>query len=408
MILIFFRNLFRDLYRQPLRTFLTLSGITWGTFSIVVLLAFGTGLEKQNLKNFYGMGKGILVVNTGISTMSYKGFTKGRQLNLTPEEIESLRETIPGIEYISPEFIRSYPIRYGRQQVLNTVRGVNVEYQYMRNTIPEKGRFIDDIDMKERRRVCLIGKTIAQDLFDSEEPVGKQIFIRGIPFTVVGVMIKKHQNSNYQGQRDRYSAFIPWTTYKDLFGSIYANTFIVHPENVNDTKQVITGLRNYLGEKYGFSPRDKDALFIWDTTVFEKQFKILFAAFNIFFGAIGAFTLLVGGVGVAAIMLIVVEERTKEIGIKLAVGAKRRIILRQFFFESLFIVFTGGVIGFLLAVLILGIFPRGEFNDAIGIPKLNPMVGIITALVLMCIGVISGLMPARRAASTNPIEALRK
>ena len=167
-------------------------------------------------------------------------------------------------------------------------------------------------------------------------------------------------------------------------------------------------MREELGEMAGFSPDDNDALFVWDWTEFEKSFSIFFLAFNIFLGVIGSFTLLVGGVGVASIMLIVVEERTKEIGIKLAVGAKRRHVLWQFFAESLAIVLLGGGLGFLFAALVLRVLPAERIEDFVGNPQINPAVGVATVLILLAIGVISGMMPARRAASTNPIEALRK
>jgi len=408
MIPKFLITLSRDLYRQPLRTILTLSGIIWGTFSVVILVAFGTGLEKQNMKRFHGMGQGITFLHPGVSTMAYKGFTKGRQVDITPDEAEGLKERLPGIQYISPEYIRNASIRYGRQQLNNTVRGVNITYSIMRNIIPSKGRYLNETDLKERRRMCFIGNTIAKDLFNKEEPVGKQIIVNGIPFTVVGVMIKKTQNGTYNGQRDENCIFIPWTTYRDIYGERYVRTILVRPAVISQYEKNISDLRSYLGERYGFSPHDKDALFIWSTTEFEEKFGFMFTAFTIFFAVIGACTLLVGGVGVAAIMLVVVEERTREIGIKLAVGAKRNYILRQFFFESLTIVFAGGIIGFLLSAVVLGVLPEGEFNEIVGVPKLNPVVGITTIILLGCIGVISGFLPAKRAASTNPIEALRK
>jgi putative ABC transport system permease protein len=167
-------------------------------------------------------------------------------------------------------------------------------------------------------------------------------------------------------------------------------------------------VREYLGEKAGFSPDDEDALFVWDWTEFEKSFSIFFMAFNVFLGLIGSFTLLVGGVGVASIMLVVVEERTKEIGIKLAVGAKRRHILWQFFSESLTIILIGGGLGFLLAALVLKAIPAEKIKEYVGAPYINPAVGVATVLILLIIGIVSGIRPAQRAASTNPIEALRK
>ena len=407
MILIFLRNLFRDLYRQPMRTFLTLSGVIWGTFAVILLLAFGGSLEKENLKSFRGMGQAMVLVFPAQTTMVYKGLTKGRAIQVTPLEVADLPRNVKGIWRISPEFIQSKRIRYGREEFLNTVRGVNDVFEAMRNTIPAQGRFIDPTDLEFKRRVCFLGNRLAEQLFRTGDPVGKRVFIEGVPFLVIGVMKEKQQNSNYNGQRDELCAFIPWTTFGALYGQKYVSNFLFQPVAAGESKIVIQHIRDFLGDRLGFSPQDEDALFIWDVSDFEKKFTIFFLAFNIFLGVIGSFTLLVGGIGVASIMLVVVEERVKEIGIKLAVGAKRRNILLQFFGESLMIVFIGGSVGFLLAAVLLKALPVEKIKKFIGVPELSPTVGIVTVAILLAIGTISGLMPARRAASTNPIEALR-
>ena len=416
MIAIFFRNLFRDLVRQPLRTALTLSGVIWGTFSVILLLAFGDSVAKAQIKRFHGMGQGIVLIFPSQTTLPWQGFLKGKAVRITPETVEDIPAKVPGIELISPEFVGSRLIRQGRNEFRDTVRGVNPQFELMRNTIAEKGRFIDPEDMADRKRVCFIGDVLAKDLFVTDEPVGKTVFIDGVPFTVIGVMRVKLQSSNYNGQRDERCAFIPWTTYASLYGTKYVSNIIFRPLDTTRSKAVMQDIKVHLSKLIGFSPADPDALGIWDTLDFEKQFTTFFLAFTIFLGVIGTFTLLVGGVGVASIMRVVVDERTREIGVKLAVGARRRTILWQFFSESLAIMLIGGLAGFGLAAAVMQAVKAfassssGDlsFTGFVGIPVLNPVVVVSTVLILIGIGVVSGIIPARTAASTDPIEALRK
>ncbi|MDH4196620.1 MAG: ABC transporter permease [Candidatus Aminicenantes bacterium] len=411
MIGIFFRNLFRDLVRQPLRTTLTLSGVVWGTFSVVLLLAFGDSLSKAQIKRFHGMGQGIVLAFPSRTTLPWQGFLKGKAVRLTPEMVEAIPEKVAGIELISPEFVGSRLISYGRKEFRNTIRGVNPVFELMRNTIAVKGRFIDAEDMAARKRVCFIGDVLATDLFGSEEPVGQAVFIDSVPFLVVGVMRAKLQSSNYNGQRDERCAFIPWTTYSSLYGYKYVSNFIFRPRDLGRSKAVTEAVTRHLAKLVGFNPADPDAISIWDTLEFEKQFTTFFLAFTVFLGIIGSFTLLVGGVGVASIMRVVVDERTREIGVKLAVGARRRTILWQFFSESIMIMLLGGVAGFALSAGVLQAtkaLPAGGFTEFVGVPVLNPLVVVSTVLILLAIGVIAGMIPARTAASTDPIEALRK
>jgi putative ABC transport system permease protein len=397
---IFFRNLVRDLLRQPLRTVLTLSGVVWGTFSVILLIAFGDSVSKAQVKRFHGMGEGIVLVFPSRTTLPWRGFLKGMPVRVTPETVEAIPEKVAGIEYMSPEFVGRGIIRSGRNEFNNTLRGVNPAFE----------RFIDPEDMAQRKRVAFIGDVLAQNLFGDAPAVGRSVFIDRVPFTVVGVMRKKTQNSNYNGQRDELCAFIPWTTFAALYGNKYVSNIIFQPADLSRSKPVMEDVKKHLAKLIGFNPEDPDALGVWDTLDWERQFRTFFAAFTVFMAVIGSFTLLVGGVGVASIMRVVVEERTREIGIKLAVGARRRTILRQFFAESLTIMLVGGIIGFALSALVLRaarFFP-GNFTEFVGIPVLNPLVIVSTVLILLVIGVVAGMIPAREAASTDPIAALRK
>lgn len=312
---------------------------------------------------------------------------------------------------LSPEFVQSRRIRYERREFLSTVRGVNPSFERMRNTIPAKGRFIDPLDMTERRRVCFIGDVLAVDLFAEEDSLEKRVVIEGVPFTVVGVMAKKQQNSNYNGQRDENCAFIPWTTFATIYGSKFVSNIIFRPQDLGQSAAVTKSIKEHLSKLIGFDPKDPDAIAVWDTLEFEKSFTVFFIAFNIFLGVIGSFTLLVGGVGVASIMMVVVEERTREIGIKLAVGARRRTILLQFFSESLAIMLLGGLIGFALSAAVIRAAEtvRAEqVTQFVGTPHLSGLVAVSTIFILLGIGTVAGFIPARNAASTNPITALRK
>ncbi len=411
MIGTFFRSLFRDLIRQPLRTILTLSGVVWGTFSVILLLTFGDSVSKAQMKEFHGMGEGIVLIFPSRTTLPWRGLTKGRPVRITPETVEDIPAKVPGVELISPEFVGRKMISYGRKQFNNTVRGVNPQFERMRNTIADRGRFIDAEDMAARKRVGMIGNVLAEDLFGDEDSVGRTVTVDNVPFLIVGVMRKKNQNSNYNGQRDERCLFIPWTTYASLYGTKYVSNIIFKPADLDRSKQAMDAVRKHLAEVQGFDPADPDALGVWDTMEFERQIKIFLLAFTVFLGVIGSFTLLVGGVGVASIMRVVVDERTREIGVKLAVGARRRTILLQFFGESLMIMLMGGLIGFGLSVAAVQAaqaLPKSDFMDFMGTPVLDPAVIVATVLILLVIGVISGLIPARTAASTDPIEALRK
>ncbi len=411
MIGIFLRAMLRDLIRQPLRTALTFSGVVWGTFSVVLLIAFGDSVATAQMKRFHGMGQGIVLMFPARTTLPWQGLLKGKAVRVTPEMVEAIPEKVPGIELISPEFVGSRLISHGRKDFRNTVRGVNPGFERMRNTIAGRGRFLDPEDMAGRKRVCLIGDVLAEDLFEKEEAVGRTILIDGVPFLVVGVMQKKSQNSNYNGQRDERCAFIPWTTFAALYGAKYVSNFIFRPLDLGRSPAVVRDIKTHLSKLIGFDPADPDAIATWDTLEFEKQFAAFFLAFTVFLGLIGSFTLLVGGVGVASIMRVVVEERTREIGIKLAVGARRRTILRQFFAESLTIMLLGGAAGLALsagALAAVKAFPTAGFSEFVGVPVLNPLVIVSTVLILLAIGVAAGMIPARAAASTDPIAALRK
>jgi putative ABC transport system permease protein len=280
-------------------------------------------------------------------------------------------------------------------------------YSEMRNIIPDKGgRFIDALDMINRRRVALIGDEVKNLLFGETDPIGKVIFVGSTPFTVVGVMVKKTQPSSYN-RRDQDRVFIPSSTFASVFGATRLNNIIYRPKDPLKAEDVQRQVREALGRRYRFDPEDKDAVWIWDTSMFDKFQSVFFLAFNIFMGVIGSFTLAVGGIGVANIMYIVVQERIREIGIRRAVGAKRWSIMIQFFTESFFIVAIGSIIGFLISVGIVGVMQYLPIKEFVGTPELSGEVVLATVSVISLIGLAAGLLPARRAANLDVVECLR-
>jgi putative ABC transport system permease protein len=375
---------------------------------VVVLLAFGVGLERQTRKRFHGLGDRIVILWGGRTTKPFAGFGDGRPIRLQAEDVPLLAREVSEIQYISPEYItQSTRVRRGVKAAAPAITGIVPVYGLMRNIIPAAGgRFINDRDIAERRRVAVLGDELAKLLFEHDAPVGQQVLLGDAPFTVVGVMRPKLQNSSYQ-ERDKDRIFIPATTHYALFGNRFLSNIVYRARAPEVTKLAERRVYELLGRKDRFDPDDKDALAFWDTSEWETRFGQMFVAFNVFFAIVGSFTLLVGGIGVANIMYIVVRERTREIGVRRAVGATRADIMRQFFAEALMIVSLGAAFGLLLSlglVTALGGLPIKEF---VGVPTISPQVLTATLALLAAVAFVAGLMPARRAAALDPVEALR-
>ncbi|MFZ5979276.1 MAG: ABC transporter permease [Candidatus Zixiibacteriota bacterium] len=406
--LITIKQFFNDLRRQKLRSLLTMFGIFWGSCAVVLLFAFSKGISGAQLKSQKGMGDNICIFWPGLTAMEYKGLPKGRNIWPTGDDVTFLKESARTIHRISPEFRRwNQPVKYGRNQTRSPVIGIWPEFGIMRNLIPQTGsRFINDLDIRDQRRVVFIGNILKTDIFGAEEAVGKQILINGAPFTVVGVMQEKRQNSSYGG-RDSRIAYIPSTTFQSMYTNRYISNFVVQakPEySMEDTKQEIY---NIMGKKYKFDPTDHQALGTWDTTQSFAFLKTFFQAFGIFLVGIGVSTLITGAIGVSNIMNVVLEERTKEIGIKMALGAKKSMILSQFILETFLITGVGGLLGFLFAWLVVALVPYAHLEDAIGVPEVDFYSGLLVIVLLGIVGFLAGIFPARRAANLQPVQALK-
>ena len=402
-----FRQLLRDVRSQKLRTFLTVFGIVWGTVAVTLLLAFGTGLKKQLIKNTAGLGDRICIAWPGLTSVPYQGLGKGRKIRLMEEDIDAIRREAEGLAGISSEYDTSMKLHLDVKTWPVDVSGVSPEFGQMRNLIPQEGgRFIDPADMDEQRRVLFLGDKLAENVFGKENPVGKTIMLGNSPFLVIGVLKPKLQDSSYSG-RDNDKASIPGTTYRALTGEKYVDNVIYQAKSAFETESLTARILEILGKRKKFDPTDKEALSVWDTTGQFKFFDTFMLAFTGFLGMVGSLTLVVGGIGVSNIMNVVVEERTKEIGIKMALGAKPRFILGQFLLETLLVTAVGGLIGFGVSLGICAAFPKLGFTDFVGVPELSPLVAAITIAILGIIGLLAGWFPAREASRLDPVVAMK-
>ncbi|MBU8934490.1 MAG: ABC transporter permease [candidate division Zixibacteria bacterium] len=402
----------RDFRKQKKRIALTLLALGWGTISIMLLLGFGEGLHSQLTINRRGMGDEISILWGGQTTIPYKGYGKGRRIHLFKEDPAYLKDRIPEIRYIAGEYHRwGVAVKYGDKVLSEHINGIGPEFEMMRAHIPMMGgRMINELDIELKRRVAFLGDAFKERLFGDEDPIGKQMLINGMPFTVIGVMQEKMQMNSYSGS-DEDKVSIPATTFKTVFGDPWLDNIVYQPWDVDNMKAVERQVYEAMGARYKFDPNDERALSIWDTAESAREFNNILMGINIFLGIIGGLTLLIAGVGVANIMYVSIKERTREIGVKMAVGARRSYILAQFLIEALLITFFGGFGGMAISYILTEGFKRipieSDVLDFMGRPTISMETGLIVVSILGIMGIISGLFPAMRAASVNPVESLR-
>jgi putative ABC transport system permease protein len=410
-------NIFkRDFRSQRKRMLITLVAILWGTLSIMLLLAFGEGMKRQLTINLKGLGDGIVIVWGGQTSKPYAGFGKGRRIHLHPEDVDYIRKRMPELDAVAAEYIRwGAPVRYGKTIINERVNGLYPEYKDLRNFIPQMGgRMINQLDMDNKRRVAFLGTRLRERLFGdtipNEDIIGEIIYIYDWPFTVIGVMKPKMQMSSYQG-RDEDVIAIPATTFHTLFGDPWLDNIIYKPGRNDDYEAAEERLLEVMGEKYRFDPTDDRALSTWDVAEEMKVTRTILIGVQIFLGIIGALTLLIAAVGVANIMYVSIRERTREIGVKMAVGARRMYILIQFIIEALGITFLGGILGMAVAFIMTETYKMVPIeSEALafwGKPTVSLEIGITVTVILGILGFLAGFFPALKAASVNPTEALR-
>jgi putative ABC transport system permease protein len=405
-------RLFRaDIGHQTKRIVLTVLAIAWGTLSIVLLLSFGEGLKRSFGKGSRGMGEGIAVVWPGATTHAYMGLPSGRPIPLKEEDPDLLRGRIPEIALLSIEFSRWAPVSVGAKTLNARVRGVDPEFGELRNIHPQEGgRFLNRRDAEEKRRVVFLGEELATDLFGTEDVVGRTMQINQSTFLVVGVAQKKIQMGMYNGP-DKNQACIPAPTFKSTYTDARVQNLVYRPVSLELGDVAKAQVYRVLGAKYHFDPEDTRSLGIWDTREMQRINDNVALGIQIFLGIIGGLTLFVGGMGVANIMYAVVKERTREIGVKMALGAKERQVMLPFVLEALLMTVLGGILGTAVSLGLIAVIAalplKGEAFELMGRPTFSPAIGAATAMVLGTIGTLAGFFPAKHASSVNPAVSLR-
>jgi putative ABC transport system permease protein len=396
-----------DMRARKLRTFLAMSGIAWGTAAVVLLLAIGRGFHLASSRAMHGMGDHLLVVWPSSTTKPFEGMQPGRPIRLKCADVLELARAVPEVGRCSPELTHwDRTLVFGTHRFKAPVSGVAPDYEVMRNMVPQAGgRFVNQADVAERRRVVFLGNELREKLFGSAEAIGQTVLVDGRPFVVVGSLQKKIQSSTYSGP-DAEKAVIPYSTFISVWGDWNVNNLLLQPEPLGESGALKKALYRYLGQKYRFDPADEGAVGIWDTVEENRFLNWFFWGLQALLGLSGALTLGAGGIGVANVMFLIVRERTREIGVRMAVGAQDRHILGQVLLEALLIVAIGGAVGFAFSGMVIGGLQLAPLPDWLGRPRFSASVGITALAVLSLVGLAAGLFPARRAARLDPVKAL--
>jgi len=400
-------EIWSTIQKNKLRTFLTGFAVAWGIFMLIILLGTGNGLQNGVTQEFNDDATNSIWIRGGRTSLEYGGFKPGRRVKITLDDLHYLLRNYPQMGYYSARInVWGARVNYGNDFGDYSMRGVHPGHVVLEKTEMLQGRYINDFDVSNERKVAVIGKLIANDLFKDEDPLGKYVIIRNVPFMVVGV------SDDAGSEWEQRMVYIPITTALQVFnksGNIDQIMFTTGTLPLQATIDLSERVKRDLAQRLQFSPSDPTALFINNANEEFARFMNIFNGIALFVWVMGIFTIIAGIVGVSNIMMIVVRERTQEIGVRKAIGARPSSIVLQILQESIFITALSGYIGLVLGVGLLELVNKylPENTNMFSNPTVDIRIAVYATIVLIVSGALAGFFPARKAAHVKPIEALR-
>ena len=403
------------LTRNRLRSILTMMGIVWGLTTVVLLLGYGQSVSAGVLNAFLGIGNNVIMIWEGQTSMQAGGQRAGKRVHFKYEDIEAIREEAPLVRMVSAEWDDPFPYKYGDRVVTVQSKAVQYPYGEMRKLRVAEGRYFEESDFTEHRHVLIVGPNAAKKVFGNRDPVGEYVTVNGGSWEVIGLLRLKIQDSSNNGP-DNENFFMPFESMSDINDKRDPEMIVFQAVLPLQHKAALAQVREVLARRHNFNPRDDKSTPDWDTVDDTKDIQQFGLALQLILGFIGMLTLGVGGVGVMNIMLVSVTERTKEVGLRKAMGARNRDIAWQFLVEALVLTFAAGAVGMVVSFILAHAIPPMPLYSAMYktanhegdiFLKTSGSVMLTAFVILTFVGITAGLWPAWKAAHMEPVEALR-